>query len=638
MKKDGQPPPGSRVPLAFRLVLAAGVVLGGLEVLAYTAATGILRGPLAAPLLKVATPVLLPYLRCRRWLLEHLVLSAAVATVGLVVLLLLVRTALLVWHNQVVARLSGTYFQLDERGFPSRPVDLLSEVGRRPPGATFVGLTPRRGLWRWRWRPVYLTQEQRTMHRHVLGKTGSGKTSSVLWPQVLQDALDGKAVVVMDAKGSDENIRMMKAIAAMSGRASALRVFSLPAWNQPQLFSHAYNLLWVRPPGTRGPTDPGGDAAAAAERVFATMKAGSLGDNVFYNTQAEVMFTNLVRLLHGVVDEDGRGLPFTVRDVAVLLKGLGVRPDDPHAKALQHCRDVSREQDVVKDIASQMDRLGPDLQKAMSGVIGAADKLLSPLVNAYEPDIVLEDVLEKNLLLYVQLPANLFKIQAPAIGRAILMDLQHEGSLRQVFRTQRSQGDVSVCVDEFYNFADLHFVDSLNKLRDARFQLTLLHQSPADLELVSKEFAKAVWDNTRTRDVLNQDNPQLCDELAKSIGTHQVVEMTVRRKAGALFTSLATGDASSKLVETYRVHPNCIKNLAPAGQGYLVTTSHEPLPICYGMMPPLSADYALARKDQSKARGIRLHERFVRGAVPKDQEVVEVLRADARARAPRPPP
>ena len=35
-----------------------------------------------------------------------------------------------------------------------------------------------------------------------------------------------------------------------------------------------------------------------------------------------------------------------------------------------------------------------------------------------------------------------------------------------------------------------------------------------------------------------------------------------------MLTSLATGDASSKLVEAYRLHPNAIEALARCGQGY----------------------------------------------------------------------
>lgn len=56
---------------------------------------------------------------------------------------------------------------------------------------------------------------------------------------------------------------------------------------------------------------------------------------------------------------------------------------------------------------------------------------------------------------------------------------------------------------KFYNFADISIIDSLNKLRDAHLEFHLAHQSIADLELVSKEFASAVWDHTRTKDVLN---------------------------------------------------------------------------------------------------------------------------------------
>ena len=58
------------------------------------------------------------------------------------------------------------------------------------------------------------------------------------------------------------------------------------------------------------------------------------------------------------------------------------------------------------------------------------------------------------------------------------------------------------------------------------------------------------------------------ESIDRSIGTHQVRELTVRKKEGPLLTSLATGDASSRLVEAYRLHPNAIKALALCGQGY----------------------------------------------------------------------
>jgi type IV secretory pathway TraG/TraD family ATPase VirD4 len=473
----------------------------------------------------------------RSWVLAHEIGAAATAVVTLVVALLAYRTVLVLWRNHVVARLAGTYFRAGDHRFPNREVDVFGEIHRRPPGHTFVGLSPRRTFLGWRWKPVYLSERQRTTHRHVLGKTGSGKTESVLWPQVLQDALDGKGCVVISGKGSDEEIGIIKAIAQVAGREGDVRVFALPAWNQPALPSHTYNMVWVDP---RTPDGAGGDPVAVAERVFSVLP---LGDNRYYNTQAQIMFTNLCRLLHGMVDARGFGQPFTMQDLAVCLKGGGNR-NPAWQGALDHCLRRSRDQVAAREVTSQIDRLGHEIHKALSGLVGAVDKFQAPVVNAYAPDIVMRDVLEQDLIVYVQLPSNLFEIQAPSLGKVFLMDVQQEGSLRQVFRATRSQRPFSVVVDEFGRFADLSFVDSLNQLRDANLQFTVAHQSLADLELVSREFAHAVWDNTRIKDVLNQDNPALCEMVAKSIGTQQEVVKTVREEAGPLFTSLATREAS----------------------------------------------------------------------------------------------
>jgi hypothetical protein len=591
----------SSTGLALRLTFLVAVLVTLTEGLCHALTKGALDasalGPLASPVLRALDG----YWRARTWTLAH-PWTGVVVTVGVLSLALLtVRQWVLTWSH-LKARVTGTAFREATLTFPMREVDLLVELRRRPPGHTFVGLSPRSGLVSPRWRPVYLSPRQRTTHRHVIGKTGSGKTESVLWPQVLQDALDGKGVLVISAKGSDEEVGTMKAIAALAGRANQLRVFSLPAWNVPGLFSHTYNMVHVRP---RTAESPGGDVVAVAQRVFSVLP---LGEDVFYRTQAEVMFTNLCRLLHGLIDDDGNSIPFVLRDVSVCLKAVG--NVGGWARALDYCLSASLDKEAAALIRAQVKQLDREVLRALSGLVGALDKFQSELVNAYDPDLVLEDVLETNGLVYVQLPANLFRIQAPALGKVLLMDVQQAGSLRQVFRTSRNQRPFSVTVDEFASFADLSIVDSLNKLRDANLEYTLAHQSLADLELVSKEFAMSVWDNTRSKDILNQDNPELCERIARSIGTRQVRELTVRRKEGPLLTSLATGDASSRLVEAYRLHPNAIKALARCGQGY--SLSDEGLaPVAYPMMPALRADYPLPRKDQKAAKGLRLYETFV---------------------------
>jgi hypothetical protein len=606
--------PKQRIPVLPRLALTLGLSILLLEAIFQAAVHRLDLGPLARFLAPV-WPAVLRYAQLRAWVLAHAVLAICIAAAFTGLAVFAVRWGLLFWHNEIVARLSGSYFNQSSEKFPLASVDLLAEIANRPVEESsgragqlarhkFVGLSPTRGLFgRWNWKPVYISPRQQTMHRHVIGKTGSGKTASILWPSVLQDALDGKGILVMDAKGSDENIRVVKAIAQLAGRAGQLRIFALPAWNQPQLPSGRYNMVYVRPPKDG---DRGGDPAATAERVFSILQ---LGDNEYYNTQAEIMFVNLCKLLHGMVDEQGVGLPFVMIDLAVCFKGCGV--NGPWTRALDFCLRGSRDRGAAREIESQLMRLGHGVQKCFSGVIGALDKFLSPLANAYDPDIRFDEVLERNLIVYAQLPANLFKLQAPAMGRVMLMDVQQEGSLRQVFRHERNQTPFSVTVDEFYNFADPTILDSLNKLRDANLEFTLAHQSIADLELISKEFAVCAWDNTRTKDILNQDNPELCEKLARSIGTGKVVEKTVRTQQGALFTSLMTGDTSTKLVEGYRLHPNAIKSLASCGQGYLYNDEGIRA-VSYGMLPAgVQADFPLAENDQTTARGLRLYDRFI---------------------------
>ena len=221
-----------------------------------------------------------------------------------------------------------------------------------------------------------------------------------------------------------------------------------------------------------------------------------------------------------------------------------------------------------------------------------------------------------NRLIYVQLPSNLFKLQAPALGRCMLMDLQQEASLRQVFREKRNQRPFSVCVDEFGTFADMSVIDSLNKLRDAHIQFTLSHQSMADLEIVSKEFAQAVWDNTRTKDILAQDNPELCERMAKSLGTMPRLENTLQQERSLLSAILPTGLLSTRAVEAYRLHPNRLKSLASRGQGYLFASRPSGMtatPIAYGSLGqlPVPSSQSLRRINQATAPGLRLSRHVV---------------------------
>jgi type IV secretory pathway TraG/TraD family ATPase VirD4 len=206
----------------------------------------------------------------------------------------------------------------------------------------------------------------------------------------------------------------------------------------------------------------------------------------------------------------------------------------------------------------------------------------TPLVNATEPDIVIEDVLERKQIVYFQLPSNYYANLTEDIGKIVLQDIQQAGSRRQIFRAQTNQDPVAIHIDEFSNFATQEsarsIVSSLNKLRDSNLQFLLAHQITSDLEAVAPWFMKAIMGNTRTRFVLAQQDDELADKISACLGTHKTFESTVRQTIGDLAVALNTGEASLKHVDAFNLHPNAIKQLADVGQAYAVVGStYRPL-------------------------------------------------------------
>ena len=86
------------------------------------------------------------------------------------------------------------------------------------------------------------------------------------------------------------------------------------------------------------------------------------------------------------------------------------------------------------------------------------------------------------------------------------------------------------------------------------------------------------------------------------------MKLTIRRDPGPFFTSLQTRVASSREVESYKLHPNQIKNLARFGQGWIYTDELLK-PVCFGRLPDsVNASYSLPARNQTHVRGLRLTE------------------------------
>ncbi|MCC6812296.1 MAG: type IV secretion system DNA-binding domain-containing protein [Deltaproteobacteria bacterium] len=478
------------------------------------------------------------------------------ALLAFVAVIVAARALQALWFNQVRARLSGTHAKAERYDFPFKQVDLLAEVRRvlsskRLKESYFIGIEPAKRLFG-RKKRHYLTEEQLTMHVDCIGQTGSGKTASCLLPLIFQFALRGKGLVFFDRKGSAENLNAVRNMAAVAGRTSDLRVFSLPFPDD----SHSYNPLWLAP---RTDTSKGGDPLAVAERAFSIFKQDM--QEAYYKNLGESLFRSLIRVLHGMAD-NGASLPFAFTDVLECLQ---------NREGLLYCLGHTEDRLSAKNIHAQMQNLGEKFGPSLMGLQNMTQKYADiGLINVPEPDVMLEEALEKNLIVYFQLPANYYGTISEDIGKIALQDLVQASSRRQIHRASTNQLPFGVFIDEFADFAFTGMISALNKLRDANIQFFLAHQSIGDLERVSKEFATGVSDNTRTKLTLFQNNPALCEQIAKSIGTYQTFKTTSRQSVGALAVRLDMGEQSLREVEEFRLHPNRIKSLAPRGQAYLV--------------------------------------------------------------------
>jgi type IV secretory pathway TraG/TraD family ATPase VirD4 len=519
-------------------------------------------------------PVLNAYLSARRSVLEHGPVSLAVAllVVAAIGAVLATLKKLSAGMNRWRDRLAGMAFQKERYDFAPRAFSFGELVRRNPaPGEQVVlGLSDEG-------KAVYLTDRARSMHVHVLGQTGSGKTRSVIEPLVLQDLGRGRGVLLVDGKGSQENEERLAAMAAAAGRLGAVKVFTL----NPFRVSHTYNPLHLV---------ANADPQAVAERVFATFSHDM--DVPYYRDQSSRFFVALVCALAST------GKRFTMLDVAAAIASRDV---------LAFALVQSSDRKARRSLESQLAQLGRKVGETFTGLLAAVQRYDIPSVNAVDPDIVLEEEIERAGVVGFFLPANYYKQLARYIGICVLQHVQQVGALRQLDRS-RSQLPLYVYSDEFYTFAYEGFTDAVNKLRDAHISLLISHQTVSDLKKVSREFARGIWDNTRNKVVLYQNDPEVCERIAKALGTVKGIELTVRRSTDVWMNSVSTHEASSREVDAYRCHPNRIKTLR-CGQAYLAQDA-DFVGVHLQQIPALPLAIAPPPR-KSAAEGIGLHDLFL---------------------------
>lgn len=435
---------------------------------------------------------------------------------------------------------------------------------------------------------------QRSQHLQVLGMTGTGKTAGVFLPLIYQDALKNRPVIILDAKGELSSINQLNAMLEAVGRADDFLLFSLVHKNK----SCTYNPLYV------GECDP--------QIVIDAFFNNFQDENSFYRETAKTIFTNAFYILYSL------NKPFTVMDVYAYLTNKTCRE-----KVDEQVQGMGEKATLYLKLLHTMLARLEDQYKGWEHVITGFNNYLlahkDDILNDHDSDIILTDAIRQRKIVYFQLPTNAYPIQAVSIARMVQANLRYISSLIQTGQMPKDIL-VSVIIDEYSSFAEESFVEVLNKARSSGMMVTIAHQSLSDLRAISETFMKRIDENTLNKIYLKQTDPELCELIAKSLGTFIKEEKTYRMTGGRFGNQIYTGESSNKVVNEFYFPPDKVKNLNKYGQGYFVyrgDNSQKCVNLaCFKSLPEIIYN----KKTKSvKREGLNLFERYYVAASNKEK-------------------
>lgn len=294
---------------------------------------------------------------------------------------------------------------------------------------------------------IVLDEDILNHHLHVLGSTGSGKTSLAILPLSSQAMDKKRGCCFIDFKG-DEVFKKYVQKKALENK-KKLHYFSIDP-NEPSI---GYNPL------------SSGDILSKVDRIMTALELIYQGPAGFYSNVQAMTFVELLKRM-------------TVEKQEVNFLGVKEALENPN---FLMSVDVTRQE--VKGLLA-----------AISWIAGVG------VINHGQLD--LSRVIKNGDIAFFALKSQVNTRLAEAIGRMLIIDLKSQAVLRK-----ETDPPYFIFIDEFQNLACSHFVDVISKVRSANFCLVLSNQSRGNLSSVSDAFENAIFTNTATKIIFAQEDP-----------------------------------------------------------------------------------------------------------------------------------
>jgi hypothetical protein len=455
-----------------------------------------------------------------------------------------------------------------EANWPHPPVFISHERDRKAvrnahqQNSIVLGYNVHREPWLW-------SDATRVMQSVVFGATGSGKTT-LLKNIITQDAFRvvGRPheqhripMLIFDGKGDKEFLSDLLPAFETAGRMHQLRVLDP---SRPDI-SARYNPFFS-------------EHGLYQEHANFIFESFDLKEDFFHGHQATYL-SDLVRILAHT------GKRFNIHDVLVLAldpqilkEQIGIARSQLEAEVgVNHQRRLNLEMSVRNLQQSFEDRERvPKIQGLLNELMTFLEDDLSVVTGAYDGLLSLDEVIDKELILFLSLNTNKNSKAITALGRMLLQNMQLIIGRRYENEQQRRRENrpmVSVILDEFAPFAYSNFAQILQTARGTNTAFLFALQALPQLLTVGRGFKDDVSSAPNTTMLLHTRDEETAQYFLKASARVRQKRRTLTVQRTGIFEDKyePIGFGSETDIRDTRAQDEHIKNL-PVGQMEILMT------------------------------------------------------------------